>query len=213
MKKYLCLLAATAVLTVCSTGNASITNAWWHDDGDGGMVCTNWGFSGGGTSAGTLTMQGVQHSNPAHMLGWVDTTDTVDPTLTLGNSVNNDSGITWLGYQVNFIMNIPFTFYGSPTVDNPPASDWYLAGELAPTLQLNGTYEGTLYYTGPTPVGIGDELDYGYGVHFAGSTHYTFTEEAFAYMTQVPEPSALVLAGMGGLMLIGRWSRKTRKSA
>lgn len=149
------------------------------------------------------------------MLGWVDTTDTVDPTLTLGNSINNDSVIAWLGYQVNVIMNVPFTFAAPmPTADNPPTSDWFLFDVVNPTLQASGPYagqyEGSLFFNGGTPIGIGGELDYSYAIHFSGSTHYSFTEEAFAYetvVTEVPEPSALALVGMGGLMLVLRLRR------
>lgn len=164
-----------------------------------------------------MQMWGTQYGNPAHMVGWADATDPLDPTLTLGSSVNNDSGLTWLGYQVNVIMSIPFTFAGgvlAPSVDNPPNSDWYLSGEALPTLQLSGPYvglyEGTLYFNAGTPVGIGGELDYMYSIQFAGSTHYSFTQEGFAYEVMVPEPSALALVGIGGLMLALRVRRNRR---
>jgi hypothetical protein len=202
MKKLIYLLTSITALALCSTSNAAITNAWWGDDGDGMMVCTNWTYGGS-----SLQMWGTQTGNPGHMLGTVETSDTVDPTLTLANSVNNDSGIMWLGYQVNVIMSVPFTFTTpGPTVSNPPTDDWFVAGVVAPTLQASGTYagdyEGTLYFNGGTPIGIGGELDYLYSINFSGSTSYSFTQEAFAYQTMVPEPGALALAGMGGLMLV-----------
>jgi hypothetical protein len=207
MNRLVCFLTAMAAMAVCTTSNANITNAWWHPDGDSMIVCTNWTYSGS-----TLSMWGTQYGNPAHMLGWMDATDPLDPTLTLGNSVNNDSGLTWLGYQVNVIMSIPFSFTTpGPTVNNPPASDWYIAGVVTPVLQVGGPYvglyEGTLFFNAGTPVGIGDELDYLYSISFAGSTHYSFTQEAFAYETMVPEPSALVLGGLGGLMFALRLRR------
>jgi PEP-CTERM motif len=210
MKRLACLLTASAALSLCSTTYADITSAWWHDDGDGAIVCTDWTFSGQ-----ALTMKGNQYSSPGHMLAWVDTTDTVDPSLTLGNSINNDTTIPWIGYQVNVIMNVPFTFVPpGPSADNPPTSGgWYLANIWAPTLQTGGDYpglyEGSLFFNG-TAINIGDELDYLYTVKFSGSTHYTLTQEAFAYMTLVPEPGTLALLGMGGLMLALRVRRNRR---
>jgi len=113
----------------------------------------------------------------------------------------------WLGYQVNVIMSVPFSFAApGPTVSNPPTDDWFVAGVVTPTLQGSGPYagdyEGTLYFNSGTPVGIGGELDYLYSISFSGSTSYSFTQEAFAYETMVPEPGALALVGMGGLMLV-----------
>lgn len=151
------------------------------------------------------------------MVGWVQTDSATDPTLTLANSVNNDTSISWIGYEVNLIMSGPFTFVGSPSVDNPPDDDWYLVGEEQPTLQATGPYagdyEGTLYFNAGTPVGIGGELDYSYSIQFSGSTFYSFTEQAFAYETEVPEPGTLALMGMGGLMLALRQRRNRRQGA
>jgi hypothetical protein len=211
MKQLICLLTAMSALAFSYTSKADITNAWWHADGDGELICTNWTYSGT-----TLNMWGTQYGSPAHMYGWVEATDAVDPTLTLGNSVNNDSGITWLGYQVNVIMSIPFTFTApGPTVDNPPTSDWYVANVWAPTLQVSGPwtgyYEGSIFLNAGTPVGTGGELDYLYSINFAGATSYSFTQEAFAYMVTVPEPSSLALVGMGALMFVLR-RRRNRPS-
>jgi hypothetical protein len=207
MKKLALLLAGVATFAIYTTSYASITNAWWNDDGDGMMVCTNWTYEGS-----TLNMWGTQYGSPAHMQGWADASDAIDPTLTLGNSVNNDTGVTWLGYQVNVIMSIPFTFTTpGPSVDNPPTSDWFFAGGLPVTLQVSGPwagyYEGTLYFNAGTPLAPGGELDYLYSINFAGSTHYSFTQEAFAYMTSIPEPGTFMLAGIGGLLLTLRLRR------
>jgi hypothetical protein len=211
MKKLIILLVVIVTLACYSVSNASITNAWWHDDGSGAVVCTNWTFSGS-----TLQMWGIQYGNPGRMLAFVQTTDPLDQALTLGSSITNDSGITWLSYQVNVIMSVPFFFVApGPIVDNPPTSDWYVASVLQPRLQVggpyNGLYGGTLYYNGGTPIGIGGELDYLYSIQFAGATSYSFTQEAIAYQTTFPAQqnvtitntvlsgSALISSGTGGL--------------
>jgi hypothetical protein len=216
MKRFICLLTSVAALGLGSISNASITGAAWQDDGDKSMVCTNWTFSGGGTASGTLAMSGIQsNSGPAHMLGTVETSSPQDPTLTLGSSIVNESGIMWIGYQVNVIMGTSFTFVSpGPSVSNAQG-DWYLANVWDPTLQATGPYagkyEGSLFFNAGTPVGPGGQLDYLYSISFAGFTSYSFTQEAYAYMTYVPEPSALALVGMGGLMLALR-TRRNRAS-
>lgn len=220
MKKQTFLLLAAASLLTCSA-NASITNAWWQADGDGAIACDSWTWDA--TSQASLLMYGRQYGLPsqvgpgvaAHMLGWAQTTDELDPTLFLGSSVDNDTGGVWSGYKVNVIMSQAFTFSGTPGVSNPD-STWNLAGIVAPTLQMSGPYagkyEGTIDYAGGTPVGIGDELDFSYSIHFLGSTSYAFTQEMIPIFSEVPEPSTIVLAGMGGLALALRLRRNSRKA-
>ena len=155
-------------------------------------------------------MTGTQYSGPAQ------TDTTLDPTLFLGSSVDNDTGGAWIGYQVNVIMSVPFTFVGTPGVSDP-TSTWYLAntpmvgpgsGLYPPT-----DYEGTIYYSGGTPLGVGAELDFNYAIHFVGSTDYAFTQEMIPVFSEVPEPGTLALAGMGGLVLALRLRRSSRKGA
>jgi hypothetical protein len=137
------------------------------------------------------------------------------PTLTQSITVNNDSGYLWSGYQVNVIMSVPFTFVSpGPSVQTPTTDDWYVAGVSVPTLQVSGPYsglyEGTLYYSAGTPIGIGGELDFVYSIHFASSTDYSFTQQMIAFPVNVgppnititnavPRGSALISSGTGGV--------------
>ena len=208
IKTYSILLTAVATFTWCSISNASIINATWNSDNYANLNCTYlYPFQND-----TLDMDGILYGPFGRMVGTV-TTDTIeDPTLTLDSAVQNDSGGMWIGYQVNVIMSVAFTFTTpGPTVGNPPNNDWFIASTVNPTLQVSGPYagmyEGTLNYSGGTPIGIGDELDYLYSIHFSGFTSYSFTQEIIAQVAAVPEPGTLALMGMGGLMLALRLRR------
>jgi hypothetical protein len=208
MKKRNLILAVLATLACCSVSKADITSAWWHADGDGDIVCNNWTFSGN-----ALTMDGIQYAGPAHMVGGIDTDTPVDPTLVLNSAVDNDTGFAWNGYQVNVVMSVPFSIVpplGDPS--NPPFNDWILAGVVPVAFQVSGPwagfYEGTLYYAGGTPIGVGGELDFTYGINFASSTHYLFTQEMIPSMVPVPEPSTFALLAIGGLGVLLRWNRR-----
>ena len=147
-------------------------------------------------------------------------TDTpADPTLFLGSSVDNDTGGSWVGYQVNVVMSVAFTFSGTPSVSTAPASGWLLAGTpTTPTLQVggpyNGLYEGTINFSdGGTPLAPGDELDFSYAVHFGSSLDSTVTQEMIPIFAEVPEPGTLGLAAMGSLALTLRLRRNSRACA
>ena len=218
MKRHILFLAAVATFTWCSNSYASITNGWWYTGDETSLYCNVSSWSGG-----MLSMSGTQYGSSATMVGGVQTTSESDPTLTLSSAVNNDTGGAWIAYQVNVIMSIPFSFVtpgptvGTPNpsgaVDNPPIDDWMVSMVVAPSLQVSGPYagmyEGTLDYSSGTPVGIGDELDYLFSIQFSGATSYTFTEQVIPTITEVPEPGALALAGIGGLLfaLRLRWKR------
>ena len=215
MKKQIALLVGVATLACCSISQASISSATWVP-----ASCTNLTFMGQNfdTASSTLGVSAHQLSlNTARMTGTITTDTTSDPTLFLGAAVNNDTSFAWNGYQVNVVMSVPFTFQGTPTVDNPPTSDWYLASVLGPTLQggglYAGKYEGTILYSAGTQLGIGAELDFNYAIHFASSTDYTVIQEMIPSLVSVPEPSTFVLLAIGGLGLAMRLRRNSRKGA
>jgi hypothetical protein len=212
MKLKTILGAVVLTFACCFVSQASVTNALWWSANSQNLVCSD-GFSGG-----TLTMNGTQMGMDAAMAGTIQTDTTLDPTLTLGSSVNNDTGLAWIGYQVNVIMGVPFSFVPpGPTVNNPPPNDWIVASVVAPTLQASGPYagqyEGTLLFSDGTPVGVGGELDWQYSINFGSSLDYSFTQEMIPVTAPIPEPSALGLIGLGGLVLVGRMVRQSRKVA
>jgi hypothetical protein len=128
-----------------------------------------------------------------------------DPSLTIGGSVDNDTGFAWSGYQIRIFMDRPFTL--SNVGVGPVPGDWTFtttgpAPGGSPTYYSGTQYEAEIHYAGGTPVPVGGELDFSYKLTFVGSTQYGFTTE----MTPVPEPSILALGAfaMAGLCAIKR---------
>jgi hypothetical protein len=204
MKMRGMLLTVFTTVFCCSISQATITNAWWWDDGDGALVCstTNWN-----AGTGVLSMAGVQNWGPGHMNGWIQT-DGGDPTLTLASSINNDTNFVWTDYHVNVYMSSTFTIPNTgtfaPTVSNPPNNDWSVSSVVEPSSPLvsgpyAGDYEGTVNLLGGTPIAISGLLDFSYAIQFSGASSFNFTQEVIP--STVPEPSAFGLLAMSGLLL------------
>ncbi|HOX55716.1 MAG TPA: hypothetical protein P5205_08830 [Candidatus Paceibacterota bacterium] len=212
MKRLFLLLTVVATLAFVSTSNASITNAWWHDDRDGTIVCDQWSWN---PAEAKLWMSGDQFGAPgqpyapAHMVGWVELDSDVDPTLTLSGTVENDTGNAWYGYQINVRMDLPFTFTTpGPTVGNPPLNDWFWAQTWDPVQLVSGPYagmwQGSIFFSEGTSILNGGSLDFLYSINFSGTWGFEFTQEMIPWATQIPEPSTAVLGGLGVLLLVAR---------
>jgi hypothetical protein len=205
MKRRLSIsvLVAVAALVCCSTSRATITNAWWWDDGDGAVVCesTNWV----GSDVNTLSMYGDQYRAPGHMTGTVDTATIEDPTLKLSTAIENDTSFAWTAYDVNVYMSTNFTV-SYVNVTNP-STNWTVVSYDATALFTGSNWVSHIVFDTGTPVAINDELDYNYKLTFSGSTHYSFTQE----MIPVPEPSAVALVAIGGLFLARFTLRRGRR--
>lgn len=198
------LLIVLAGVWGWSASQASITDipSWNYG---GGLYCYAPVFN---STAQSVGLTGNQSSYGS--IGLSITTDTTtDPTLTVNNSINNDSTFVWTEYVVNVAMNQSFSINSAGVV--APAG--WTANITQPGGPVGGSYIGTIDYMGGTPVaiypGTDSTLNYGYQVTFSGSTSYSLTESA----TPVPEPNLPGLLMVGGGLVGGRMAIKRRKQA
>lgn len=175
----------------------------------------SWNYSGGlycyapvfDSASQSVGLNGYQSSYGSIGLNIMTDTAT-DPTLTVNDSINNESSFVWTEYVVNVAMNQSFSINSAGVV--APAG--WTASITQPGGPVGGIYTGTIDYVGGTPVaifpGADSTLNYGYQVTFSGSTSYSLTESA----TPIPEPNIpglLMVAGIlaGGRMVIKRWTQ------
>jgi hypothetical protein len=192
MKKI--LLTALAVVWGCSLSQASITSipSW---DYSGGLYCYSPVFT---SSDQSVDVNGFQSGFGS--IGLTILTDTAaDPTLTVNNSIDNETSFVWTEYVVNVAMNQSFSINSAGVV----APGGWTANITQPGAPVSGIYTGTIDYVGGTPVaiypGANSILNYGYQVTFGGSTSYSLTESA----NPVPEPGMLGLSLVGGTLMVG----------
>ncbi|MFO1477466.1 MAG: PEP-CTERM sorting domain-containing protein [Verrucomicrobiota bacterium] len=188
------ILLAVAVSLTASTTFGDIIGVTAAADGDGAISCPdyNWGAT---TSIG---LYGDQSGAIAHILGTITTDTELDPTLTIANSIDNDTGFDWAGYQVNVKMNKTFTL-GSVQVTNP--GDWTVLSVTQPVL-VGSDWIGSIVYTGGTPVtwNPAGSIDFSFSMTFLGSAQWC--EELVPIA--VPEPGTASLLVLGALALAGR---------
>jgi hypothetical protein len=189
MKK---LVAILAVLILPVFVNASIVGWNCADDGDGAIVMNKPAFNyDDGADEYTLTMDGVQNWAPAHILGDFTADSELDPTVWMIETVQNNTAFAWTGYKIEVQMNKTFT------ISSPVTPDDWTATIIAP-VQVGSNWIGYVNYASGTPIGIGQEGDFGFKMAFLGSVAFC-TEQ-----TPIPEPATMTLLCMGALALIRR---------
>lgn len=191
---FVCLAVVSSLIPLAS--NASVTNVTYHADGDGAITCPVYTWPGGTT----IQIMGDQFWGPGDIVGQIQPDGMVDPTLTLANNINNDTGFAWTGYLVDISMNTSFTIGGPPTVTVP--ADWTIASVMQPGAPVGGVYTGHIVLESGTPVAPGGQLDFSYSVTFSGPVSFTET------LTPVPEPGMLSLAFCG--LLLAGWTIRRR---
>jgi hypothetical protein len=190
------LAIAVALLVGAGFSRANITNynIWNYDTSV--MTCS-YGFQTNGPGDYQLSIDGTHNLWDVGRIGGNIFTDTeLDPTLTLDNSIDNDTGVTWNDYHVKVTMNKSFSF-SNVAVTN---GGWTF-NTVAPT--NNGVvWIGYINYFAGNLVPNGGTLDFSYAISFIGSV--SFQEELMP--STVPEPGTFVLAicGLTGLLITRR---------
>jgi hypothetical protein len=194
------LLIASASLLGWSISQANITSAGPWSYG-GGVYC----YGSLDNAAQTVSWSGSQNSGSGDMSVLLNASSTTDPTLTIGNSINNTSSFAWTEYIVSVAMNQLFTI-SSANVTLPAG---WTANITAPTgPDLNGNFNGVIDYVGGAPVAVNGTLDFGYVISFTGSLSYNLTESVQA----VPEPGTFSFLAAGGLLVGGWFMAKCRQT-
>jgi len=193
-----CFLLLLAVPVV----NANITGWGCQDDGDGAikMSPTGWTNNGGGDY--TYSMSCAQYLYPGHLEGDFTTDASGDPTVGIIEDISNDTSFNWTDYHITIGMTQSFSFVNSYTVMPSGWTESFVApvaGILPNTNGVTGYVGEVDYYMGTgAPVVIGDDGLFGFKISFTGSTNFTTQQ------IPTPEPTTIILLGLGAISLIGR---------
>jgi hypothetical protein len=188
---------ATLYLTALPSARATVTGISYSPVGTGAISCPVYSWPGGTD----VNIYGSQFSGPGSILFNVTTDSSGDPTLTLGNSINNDTGFAWTGYEVQVTMGQTFNL-SAASVTVPP--DWTVASVMQPGAPVAGIYTGDIIFSAGTPVQPDSALDFSYQLSFTGSVQFTET------LTPTPEPGTAGLL-VGGAFLLGGWVIRKRR--
>jgi hypothetical protein len=190
------LLAMTLVVLASATfGYADIIGNTIADDGDGVITCVTYGFEKVADHEFKLDIDGSHNIwDSGHIQGDIITDNELDPSLTLNNSIDNDTDFTWTDYHVKVTMNKTFTI-DNVTVANP---GW--TSVLTPPSQVGSDWIGYIEYYAGVPIPVTGQINFSYRMTFLGSA--SFQEE----LTPTPEPGTLALVAFGllGLFVMRR---------
>ena len=193
------LAIVTALLAGAGLSRADIISNSIAADGDGVITCYTYGFLKTGDHAFQLNIDGSQNLwDYGHIRGDIITDTETDPTLTLFNSIDNDTGLTWGDYHVQVTMSQSFSF-SNVGVTNGGWTDIV----TAPTL-VGSDWVGHIDYYAGNLVPNGGTLDFSLSIAFTGTT--SFEEDLMP--STVPEPGtfALMVCGLTGLLVMRRRS-------
>ncbi len=170
---------------------AGITNAWYTGGPNDGITINPYSWTGPDTTSLSLSVPFSQTGSSGYINFGVNANS--DPAFTMNNSVNNDTGFTWIGYDVQITMSQPFTFSG---VNVTLPADWTVGPINGPT--GGGPYTGDFLLLAGTPLPTGGVLDFGFTLNFSGPVSF---QEVDTPVPAAPEPGTLGLLAVGAAVL------------
>jgi hypothetical protein len=198
--RMLAIMAALlAGAGICRADNITNINIW--DNNSTVMTCSYGPLVTVSPGNYQLSIDGTQFAWAAGSIGgtiYTDGTGT-DPTLQLGEVINNDTAYTWNDYHVTITMSQSFSF-SNVGVGNFGWTDIV----TAPTL-VGSDWIGYIDYYAGTPVANDNSiLDFSFSISFTGTT--SFEEDLMP--STVPEPGtfALMVCGLTSLLVMRRRS-------
>jgi hypothetical protein len=198
------MLAIMAGLMACaSLSRADIVSNSIAADNDGVMSCYTYGFLKTGDHAFQLSIDGSHNLwDAGHIQGGIYTDTELDPTLTLDNQIDNDTGVVWNDYHVKVTMNKSFSF-SNVAVTN---GGWTF-NTTAP-VQIGSDWIGYIDYFAGNLVPNGGTLDFSYAISFIGSV--SFQEELTPSTVPEPTTAGCFLLGLGALAFCQRFAKNRR---
>jgi hypothetical protein len=191
------LAIMAALLAGAGFSRADITgiNLW---DYNSSVLACSYGPLTGSSGNYQYGIDGTQLAWAVGSMGGTISTDGTDPTLQLGEQINNDTGSTWNDYHVTITMSQLFSF-SNVGVTNGGWTDIV----TAPTL-VGSDWVGHIDYYAGNLVPNGGTLDFSFSIAFTGTT--SFQEDLMP--STVPEPGtfALMVCGLTGLLVMRRRS-------
>src|SRR4051812_31545461 len=133
MKNPSLLAFVFAGFAFCSTSQANITNMVWNPGNAGGAVWSYYHLYDN-----IVTLHGAEHTTSGSMACQLFADSPLDPTLTLNNTLDNDSAFSWTGFHVEVTMDRIFTL--SAAAVNVPGN-WSATISQQPSL-VGGLYSG-----------------------------------------------------------------------
>ena len=197
--KILAIMAA--LLAGAGFSRADIIGNTIADDGDGVMTCYTYGFLKTGDHAFQLSIDGSQNSwDIGNILGDIITDTETDPTLTLFNEIDNDTGVSWNDYHVTVTMSKSFSLSAVGVVN----VGWTFI-TTQPT-QVGSDWIGYIDYYAGNLVPNGGTLDFSYAMAFTGGA--SFEEDLMPSTVPEPTTTGCFLLGLGALICCQRIHQK-----
>lgn len=189
MKRINLVLAGLALALSCSISQARITGVATHGSGHIGFPVYTFDPS----QHLLYNSSPIDQSGIGTVTGSITTDTPSDPTLSILNTIDNNTTFAWTGYLVDVSMSQTFTISNLQIVN----SGW--TGSITQPVLNGSEYTGHVVYTGGVPVQVGQTIVFGYDISFGGGTSFTFSQT----LTPVPEPATIGVLALGALALAG----------